>query len=410
MLLSLLVLFVAGASVSAVFAWRIVSAIVEAEKVAVVPLPTRSIDFAGSQDSQTPTPTSEPEPTDLPNVRAATPASGSPEAASPVISPDEDAVEPVGTPSPSDEVAQDQGRAELPTSGDPSRLDVLQQIVGVSIGDGDPGRSEVWGGRESLNILVLGVDRRPEGGDQNADVIILARVDLVQKKVAAVSIPRDLLVDIPGVGPDKINGAFNYGVQNDPDNPAAGVAMVRDTVEYNFGVPIDGYVLIDFEGFEQVIDAVGGVTVDVPAEIVDEEFPTTDFGTEVVIFEPGEQTMDGESALKYVRTRHGDNDDQRRQRQLQVLMALFDKAKGVGSISRGDEIILALSDNVQTSFGLEQQLTLARVGYEMTEADITLTTIEAPLIWEGYTEDGRWVYLSDLTAVAAFINESLELE
>jgi LCP family protein required for cell wall assembly len=295
-------------------------------------------------------------------------------------------------------------------SGDTSRLSVVRDIVGAGTEDGDPGLSPVWGGRTSLNILVVGVDRRADGGDQNADVLIIAHVDLINKRVAAVSLPRDLLVEIPGVGPDKVNGSYNYGVLADPDDPAAGVAKVRDTIETVFGVPLDGYILIDFSGFENVVDSVGGVDVEVPYAIVDEEYPTEDYGTEVVTFDPGLQHMDGETALKYVRTRHGDSDDARRERQYQVLLALFDKGKSIGSVTRFDDIIGALGGSVQTSFPFEQQLTLARLGLEIERIDIRLSVLGPPLLESGYTEDGRWVYTGDTTTIVAFVQDALKTD
>ena len=155
---------------------------------------------------------------------------------------------------------------------------------------------------------------------------------------------------------------------------------------------------------------MGGVTIDVPETIVDTEFPTDDFGTEVVRFMPGVQKMDGQRTLQYVRTRHQDSDDGRRERQLQVLRALFGQAKSFGSITNGFEIITALGDSVQTSFWLEQQLTLAQLGYDMTDADINLLNLTEPMIWEGYTEDGAWVYLSEPAAVQQWVWDSLSTE
>ncbi len=256
----------------------------------------------------------------------------------------------------------------------------------------------------------MGVDKRPDGGDQNADVIIIAHIDLVDRKVSAVSIPRDLLVEIPGIGLDKINSAYNYGVQSDPESRVAGVVMMRDTIESVFQVPIHGYIMVDFDGFTQVVDEMGGVTVDVPELIVDNEYPTEDNGTEVLTFTPGVQTMDGERALKYVRTRHQDSDDGRRDRQLQVLRALFDQAKSVDSISNGFDIITALGDSVQTSFYIDQQLALAQIGYGMADADINLSNLGDPLIWGGYTESGAWVYFSDPVAVNAWVKDSLSTD
>lgn len=404
-------------AVAGVFAWRIVSALTDSQNSLVVPLPTRSSDIVFARTTTTPTPEQALTPTRQATKVApagATPVSATPETSpdpslaasrelSPVDGPDDTPVAVEATPTGG---APDQ--TPLATGGELSRLDVLQEIVGASMPGGDPGRSSVWQGKTYLNILVLGVDRRPDGGDQNSDVIIVARVDLIAETVSAVSLPRDLLVEVPGVYSGKINGAYNAGVEAAPDDPTAGVVMIRDTIETLYQIPIHGYVLVDFDGFQEVVDAVGGIDITVAEPIVDEAYPTIDYGTERVEFEAGPQHMDGERALKYVRTRNTDSDDARRGRQIDVLLALFDRGKSIGTIRRGDEIIVALGDTVQTSFGMQQQLTLARVARNVDRSDIRLTTLEAPLIAGGYTEDGAWVYFSDPNAVAAFVNETLE--
>ena len=380
-------------------AWRVVNAIVDAERVAVVPLPTRETQIAFGDANQTP-PTATVAPTLAPTGEAAASGAGqTPTAiATATMTPLPTSLPNVAAPA-TPEPADD--------ADNPSHLDVLRQLVDAGIENGDPGQSSVWQGKTELYILVLGVDRRADGGDQNADVIIIAHIDLIQKRLAAVSIPRDLLVDIPGVGPDKINGSYNYGVEARPENPAAGVAKVRDTIEHDFGVPIDAYALLDFDGFRAVVDAAGGVEVDVPAPIHDEEYPTEDYGTKIVDFAQGPQHMDGERALEYVRTRHGDSDDGRRDRQRQVLLALFAKGKGLQSATRADNIILALGGSVQTSFPLEQQLTLARVAFAMDESAITITPLGQPLLQEGSTPDGRWAYVGDMDAIVAFVQNAL---
>ena len=401
-------------AVAGVYAWGIISALNDSQGSAVVPLPTRSSDIAFTRSTVTPpaneTSVPTPQPTNVSSTDASPSADDEETAASLPVSTRDDAS--VATPSveiePAATVAPSTDQTQLATSEELSRLDILQQIVSASMQNGDPGRSSVWQGKTEINILVLGVDRRPDGGDQNSDVIIVARVDLIGQKVSGVSLPRDLLVDSPGVYTGKINGAYNAGVAEAPDDKAAGIVKVRDTIETIYGIPIDGYVLIDFDGFEEVIDAVGGVDLTVPEAIVDEEYPTTDYGTERVEFQAGYQHMDGDRALKYVRTRNTDSDDARRERQLDVLLALFDQGKSLDSIRSGDEMIVALSDTVQTSLGLEQQLTLARIARAMDRGDITLTTLEAPLIQGGYTEDGAWVYFSDPAVVAAFIDETLD--
>jgi polyisoprenyl-teichoic acid--peptidoglycan teichoic acid transferase len=290
---------------------------------------------------------------------------------------------------------------------DPSHLDVLQQVLGAGFDSGDPATSEVWNGDTELTILVLGVDTRAEGGDQNADVILIANLDLINRQLRAVSIPRDLLVEIPGIGYDKINSAYNYGVKADPENPAAGVAKMRDTIEYNFGIPIEHYVMIDFDGFVDVVDAIGGIEVDVPYDILDEEYPTEDYGVETIFFPAGLTEMDGETALKYVRTRHADSDDQRRERQMQVILAIFQKGKSIGSVGRIDNMIVALGDSSQTSFRLDQQLTLARLAMEMDATNITMSSLAPPLIQGGVIDTGAWVYTGDMPSIIAFIREAV---
>ncbi len=293
------------------------------------------------------------------------------------------------------------------TSGQ-SNLDVVKALVSAGVNGGNPSTSSVWNGRTDINLLVAGIDRRPAGGDQNTDVVILVHIDLIDKRVAAISIPRDLWVDIPGVGQDKINSAYNHAIITSPNNSAAGIAKLRDTVETVFGVPIDGYVLFDFNGFKSVVDELGGVDINVPAKLVDTEYPTEDYGVKTVIFEAGEQHMDGETALEYVRTRHADSDDGRRNRQEQVMLALFAKGKNLSSITKIQPLIFSLGKTIQTSFPLDQQLTLARLGLEMNQDNIRFTVLGADVLAGGpLYSGGPWVYSGDMTVIAAYVQSAL---
>lgn len=292
--------------------------------------------------------------------------------------------------------------------GASSTLGVARTLLQAGTQGGDPGTDPVWGGRTDLTILVLGVDRRPDGGDQNADVIMLAHLDLKQKHLAVVSIPRDLLVTVPGVGVEKINGAYNSGVKAHPGDRAAGAALERDTVEAAFGVRIDDYVLVDFTGFTRVVDAVGGIDLTVPAPIHDDAYPTLDYGTMVVDFAAGPQHMDGARALEYVRTRHQDSDDGRRQRQMDVLRALLAKGQTVRSVTRAQRIVRAAGGAVQTDFSLAQQLVLARLALQMDQANVRTTALGQPLVQPGWTADGLWVYRGDPAKLRSFVRRSLK--
>lgn len=291
--------------------------------------------------------------------------------------------------------------------GGPSSFEVARDILSAGTGGPSTSPQKVWPDSHYLNILVLGVDTRDDGGDQNADTIIIARLDLREKTMRSVSIPRDLLVEIPGVGSGKINGAYNAGVTERPNDRVAGVVKMRDTIEHNFGVEIDDYVLIDFEGFEQVIDSVGGIQIDVPEEIVDDAYPTEDYGVRTLVIKAGPQHMDGDTALAYARTRHADSDDERRDRQALVIQALFQKGKSLGTITKIADIIQAAGGAAQTSFHWDEQIALAAIALDMDQGDIDMLNLQQPLVEPGTTADGAWVYLGDADEIAAFIESSL---
>jgi LCP family protein required for cell wall assembly len=344
------------------YAWRIANAIDDVQYVAVVDLPERSEPLDGRGDQQ--------------------PASGTPQVST----------------------------ASDPTAAanDPSSFDIARGIISTGTGVNAKSPQDVWPRKDAITILVLGVDTRADGGDQNADVIILARLNLVDRTMHSVSIPRDLLVDIPGHGEGKINGAYNIGVTEHPDSRVAGVAKMRDTIEYNFGIPIDDYVMIDFNGFEKVIDSVGGIDITVPEAIHDTEYPTEDYGITTLDIPAGHQHMDGETALAYARTRHGDNDDARRDRQIMVIEALFEKGQRIGSLTKIVNLILAVGDTVQTSFHFDEQLALASMALNMDERQIDMTSVNQPMIQPGTAADGAWVYVGDLQEISAFIEGTLE--
>ncbi len=215
---------------------------------------------------------------------------------------------------------------------------VLQQRVAGNVALADV-RADQPGPKlltQPSTILLLGVDLRPgaEAQGVRSDTLLLLRFDPVGGWGSLVSIPRDTLAAIPNFGDDKINAAFSYGYSNaeqlygaQTDPTAAGAALAADTVQQFLGLRdqgtgIDYVATINFDGFAQLIDALGGIDVDVPRPIVDNEYPTEDFGVTTIRFEAGPQHMNGEQALQYVRTRHADNDFGRGQRQQQVVQAM----------------------------------------------------------------------------------------
>ena len=191
------------------------------------------------------------------------------------------------------------------------------------------------GGNEPINILVMGLDRRPDEGSEptRSDTLFILRIDPTTDSAAIVGIPRDLMVDIPfkdgsGSYQDRVNTVYVQGELQEYDG--GGIGLMKQVLEEEpFSVHIDKYVIIDFSGFEQLIDALGGVDVDVPDEVFDPYYSETELPGDYLPqhFYPGNQHMDGVTALAYSRIRFSSDDLDRIQRQQRVIFAAIDKAK-----------------------------------------------------------------------------------
>jgi len=257
-----------------------------------------------------------------------------------------------------------------------------------------------WDKKDRINILLLGVDRREADDVPRSDTIIVVTIDPLTKDVGMLSIPRDLLVTIPGYGQDKINAAYALGA----NAPVTGPGLIRATIEYNFGIPIHYYAEVDFDGFVRIVDTLGGVVVDVPAPIKDDEFPAEDYNYTRVYFAPGLQHMDGKTALRYVRTRHDDNDFSRGYRQQQVLRALREQGLRLNLIRKAPQLVDSLADTVRTDLSPTQVLALAKLGTEIPRERIrSYTLLQATT---SYWEPGRPFYLiPNWPAIQAVLDE-----
>lgn len=196
----------------------------------------------------------------------------------------------------------------------------------------------------AVNIVVLGVDGRAnEGFVSRTDSIMLVGVKPSQIRLSLLSIPRDLFVEVPGYGSQRINTVNFLAEQS---QRGTGPALVMDTLSQDLGISLNRYIRLDFNGFVKLVDAVGGLTIDVEHTIIDDLYPTENGGVEVVKFDIGVQQMDGERALKYARTRHADDDYRRAARQQQVVSALL--AKLVNPV-RWPAALAALRSSIDTN-------------------------------------------------------------
>lgn len=175
----------------------------------------------------------------------------------------------------------------------------------------------------NLDILILGLDSREgEGWAGRTDSVMLLGIHPRGLNLSLFSIPRDVFIDTPGYGLQRVN---TINVLGEMDARGSGPQLVKGAIAQSFGITPERYARINFQGFVNLIDAVGGVTIDVPRLIVDHNFPTEDFGVMTVRFEPGPQHMDGQRALIYARTRYSDDDYRRAERQQQVVTAVLGK-------------------------------------------------------------------------------------
>lgn len=244
-----------------------------------------------------------------------------------------------------------------------------------------------WESGDAFNILLLGVDDR-DGEDEpvRSDTMIVVRVDPTAKSVTMMSIPRDLQVYIPNFRTDKINAAYPLGEYYDV--PGGGVSLAAQTIEANFDIRIHYFITVDFTGFRKIVDTIGGVIIDVQAPVKDDQYPTETYGLTRVYFPTGLQHLDGTEALRYVRTRHGDNDIARGNRQQQVLLAIRQQALNLGLITRAESLIRDTGDAVRTDLNFNQLLALANLGRQIESENIHRINLwEEGLIFEHWPDD-----------------------
>ena len=257
-----------------------------------------------------------------------------------------------------------------------------------------------WVGTDRVTILLLGIDeRQQESGPWRTDTMILVTLDPVTMKAGILSIPRDLWVPIPDVGndqPQRINTAHFLGDLY--DYPGGGPALAMKTVEYNFGIPVDYYVRINFQGFIKLIDLIGGIDVYVDKPINDPTYPDNNYGYDPLYIEPGWHHFDGEMALKYARSRHGSSDFDRARRQQQVILAALDRVASLDLLPQlaknADEIYATLEDSVSSNMTLDEMLALGNLALQVDrEHDIRYAVIDQSCTQNWVTPDGAQVLI-----------------
>ena len=175
------------------------------------------------------------------------------------------------------------------------------------------------------------------------------------------------------------------------------------------GRPVDYYVRVNFDGFRDIIDLIGGVDINVPYTIHDEEYPTENYGVETFHLDAGLQHLDGATALKYARTRHGDSDYSRARRQQDIIRAVADKVLNAGMIpqllGKAPQLLVSAQNTIQTDIPIPTGVELAKLVNNSTMREIRQLVLDSHYGEETYSSDGQWILLPDRAQVRTALDQ-----
>lgn len=205
---------------------------------------------------------------------------------------------------------------------------------------------ELLTAKDKATVMIMGVDERDDDVGRS-DTLMIASIDPATNQATLLSVPRDTRVKIKGHGFDKINAAYAYGKEK----------LSEDTVERLLGVDIDHYIIINTKSFKKIIDAIGGIDIDVPKRMHYED-PWDDDGGLIIDFQPGMQHMDGAKAVTYVRYRDEEGDLGRIRRQQDFVRACMEKVLSPSIIPKLPTVIKEVMESIETDMTLRQILEL----------------------------------------------------
>lgn len=206
---------------------------------------------------------------------------------------------------------------------------------------------ELLTAKDKATIMIMGVDERDDDVGRS-DTLMIASIDPKTNQASLLSVPRDTRVKIKGHGFDKVNAAYAYGKER----------LSQDTVENLLGVNVDHYIIINTKSFKKIIDAIGGIDIDVPKRMHYED-PWDDDGGLIIDFQPGMQHMDGAKAVTYVRYRDEEGDLGRIRRQQDFVRACMEKIVSPAIIPKLPAVIKEVMDSIETDLSFRQLLEFA---------------------------------------------------
>lgn len=293
-----------------------------------------------------------------------------------------------------------------PTPFQPENFGYVAQITPEPIAPPDPDatpsptQKSLQKPEGQVNILLLGSDLRANDGGFRTDTIIWVSLNPKDGFVSAISFPRDLYVQIPGYGENRINTAFGRG----------GFDLLADTMEINFGVRPDNYVLIHMDGFTTVVNDLGGISVEVENNLTDTCARWINHSGMCSVG-PGSVHMNADVALWYVRSRYSTNDVDRARRAQEVVKAIFKRLMSLDVILKVPDLYNAYTSYVQTDVELGKVITLvplAKTIYEQGDIRNYVIGFEEAYSW--ITTAGASVLVPDKALIQELLIEALEIK
>ncbi len=248
-----------------------------------------------------------------------------------------------------------------------------------------------------INFLILGSDWRPDGGFRT-DVILLVSMYTLEGKISLLSFPRDLWVEIPGYEQNRINTAMGRG----------GFPLFAETFERNFAIPVDYYMMTNFNGFKSIIDALGGIEIETPQNTAD-SCTISYLQTKWCSVGPGTVKLDGELALWYVRSRYTSSDFDRTRRAQEVMEGFFKKLMSINAVSRAPEIYSLFISSVETDLQLNDILQLIRLAPAILTdpSRVRRYAIGINEAVPNITDGGASVLMPDYSAIWQIVREAV---
>ncbi len=290
----------------------------------------------------------------------------------------------------------------LPTAVD-ARDDLTGASGSVNIGetiqlpDGSTIEITPWDGQSRFTMVVVGLDRRPgeTGLAYRTDTMMLVSLDPIAKSLGVLSIPRDLYVQVPGFSElQRINTPMFFGESR---QPGYGPTLMMQSVQLNLGMRVNDYIAVDFDAFIEFINAIGGIDIETNYTINDQLYPSMNYGYDPFYLPAGQHHLNGYDALRFARTRHGDSDISRAERQQQVLYAIRDRILRLDMVPQllfqAPTLWASWNENVYTGLTLEQMIQLALFAKDVDLDDIKMGVINFRYLQSYTTNSGASVLI-----------------